>query len=209
MKRNYCLMLVAFVLFVFASNSFATVIMDPSTGGDNLYQIYNDLYGTNYTGSNQLPQLSHSSDSLWVETSGQVLIEVRYGGFSQELGYFYDGGYTSLISAINWGYNYTPVNINVPNGGPFSWVDVTSGGTWYSSDLLNSDSQDHFIALTTPHAGEYILAFEDWPVTLGDQDYNDLVLRIDNVASVPEPSTLFLLGAGLAGVGLLRRRFKN
>jgi hypothetical protein len=202
-------MLVAFVLFVFASNSFATVIMDPSTGGDNLYQIYNDLYGTNYTGSNQLPQLSHSSDSLWVETSGQVLIEVRYGGFSQELGYFYDGGYTSLISAINWGYNYTPVNINVPNGGPFSWVDVTSGGTWYSSDLLNSDSQDHFIALTTPHAGEYILAFEDWPVTLGDQDYNDLVLRIDNVASVPEPSTLFLLGAGLAGVGLLRRRFKN
>jgi hypothetical protein len=209
MKRNYCLMLVAFVLFVFASNSFATVIMDPSTGGDNLYQIYNDLYGTNYTGSNQLPQLSHSSDSLWVETSGQVLIEVRYGGFSQELGYFYDGGYTSLISAINWGYNYTPVNINVPNGGPFSWVDVTSGGTWYSSDLLNSDSQDHFVALTTPHAGEYILAFEDWPVTLGDQDYNDLVLRIDNVASVPEPSTLFLLGAGLAGVGLLRRRFKN
>jgi hypothetical protein len=28
-------------------------------------------------------------------------------------------------------------------------------------------------------------------------------------ASVPEPSTILLLGAGLAGVGLLRRRFKN
>jgi len=30
-----------------------------------------------------------------------------------------------------------------------------------------------------------------------------------NVTAVPEPSTILLLGAGLAGVGLLRRRFKN
>ena len=28
-------------------------------------------------------------------------------------------------------------------------------------------------------------------------------------ASVPEPSTLILLGAGLAGVALLKKRFKN
>jgi hypothetical protein len=42
---------------------------------------------------------------------------------------------------------------------------------------------------------------------------NNLVLGlnvIDQVAStIPEPSTFLLLGAGLAGVGLLRRRFKK
>ncbi len=31
----------------------------------------------------------------------------------------------------------------------------------------------------------------------------------DTITAVPEPSTIVLLGVGLAGVGLLRRRFKN
>lgn len=98
--------------------------------------------------------------------------------------------------------------MNVLNGGPFSWVDKTSGGTWYSNDLLNSDLKDHFIAFTTPNAGEYILAFEDLN-NLGDKDYNDLIIRVKQVAPVPEPSTFLLVSAGIIGVCLMRKRFRK
>ena len=52
------------------------------------------------------------------------------------------------------------------------------------------------------------VAWEDLDATNGsDFDYNDLVFAFSNTsASVPEPLTLSLLGAGLAGVFVLRRR---
>jgi hypothetical protein len=95
------------------------------------------------------------------------------------------------------------------------------GGTFYSDEALNVDSADHMVSyagkndevtlpgnypgLWTPD--EYVLGWED--TANGDKDFDDMVVMVESVRPVPEPTTLGLLGAGLLGLGLLARRKKN
>jgi len=55
--------------------------------------------------------------------------------------------------------------------------------------------------------GDYdgLIFIDDDHVTGGNQDHNDMVVGIK---AVPEPGTLLLIGLGLTGLGILRRRSK-
>jgi hypothetical protein len=106
------------------------------------------------------------------------------------------------------------LRVNTSGGDPASHYDYILS----SNPINNSDSKNHVYATAwsagdVPGTSAYIpdgeyIAFEDLTVGNGpDWDYNDHQFVFTNVGSVPDGgSTLALLGAALAGIGLIRRK---
>lgn len=212
--------------------SLQTILNDITVGGASSVDVQADqiemdqywrLTGSGTSAATMVIEIAGNStlNSFGIYDAGNVANKIV----------LFEGGATSGHKATVsiWSNNHVVVS-DVTNlvyrqadftGSTFGYFLQGPGGTFYSDNTLNYNGADKMVSFAgtgdlvqlsgnnpgtwTPN--EYILAWEDLGAG-ADNDFNDMVVMVESVEPIPEPTTMGLMGLGLLGLGLMARRKK-
>lgn len=213
------------------SDNIRPVPVNPAPGSEvSLMDVIQSTYSTttfaaDYITSGQKTntQFAHASPGA-PTTVPTIVIEQTSGASSQTFGIWFGNDTTSILThqifagSDSAGPATGSKLLYIGNGE--LWINSTlvlsdsrisplqfgfyfqSGGTTASSaDQLSSAGAPRFLSYN-PSGNDWIFAFEDG----SDWDYQDMVVKVESITNVPLPGTVALLGLGLLGAGIARRK---